>query len=258
MFRHLPKLLSVFVVAVCLFAYLQTPQSAAASHDRALPARPQPAQTRNGVEFVLLPGGSFEMGCSSGDAHCQRDELPAKKVSVGSFWLGRTELSQRTYKDCVSAGACEPLPQTWPCTNWITSEQQPATCMTFEQAQDVCRWLGARLPTAEEWEYAAKSGEGHLYPWGDEPPTQEHARFGSLQEGPNIIQSSPRGASPFGLFDMAGNVKEWTSSRYDDTFIETRGGSWNGSPYALRASNRAGQRPNTYGVGLGVRCAISL
>ena len=128
-------------------------------------------------------------------------------------------------------------------------------CVDWMQASEYCRWAGGTLPTAEEWEYAAKSGEPVRYPWGKEPPTAGNARFDSL-EGTAAVGSFADGSTRWGLVDLAGNVAEWTASSYTAQEKEIRGGGWTDTARNLRASARSGHRPGYRSDLIGFRCAF--
>ncbi|MFB6295804.1 MAG: formylglycine-generating enzyme family protein [Halobacteriales archaeon] len=90
----------------------------------------------------------------------------------------------------------------------------PVTEVTWFGAQRFARWRGARLPTEAEWEATARGQEGRVYPWGDAEPTHEHAVYGQSSGDTAPVGTHPKGATPSGIHDMAGNVSEWTSSLY--------------------------------------------
>jgi formylglycine-generating enzyme required for sulfatase activity len=245
--------------------------------------------------MAAIPSGTFVMGTPEGDG--AEDEHPPHQVQVTGFCIDRTEVTVARYASCVAAGGCA-APSTLPSAgaawqdvcNGIRSDrmQHPVNCVTWTEAMTFCRWAGGRLPTESEWEYAAKGGDEHRFPWGDEAPTSTRANacgtecrrafpastamYESDDHWPATapVGSFPAGANPFGLLDMAGNVAEWTSDRYGrypvDTVADptgpvtgsgraTRGGGWlNGGVGALRAAFRD-QNPISYrGRSVGFRC----
>lgn len=219
---------------------------------------------------VRVPAGTFVMGCSDRDPRCEADELPAHEVLVAEFLIDRDEVDQASYDGCVQAGACDLPAGDYDPT--VTGDL-PVIYVTWEQADAFCTWAGLRLPTEAEWERAARGDDGRIYPWGDAEPDCAHANgFGCG----NTLQPAggrPRGASPFGARDMAGNVMEWVADWYDASYYATsptadprgpgsgiarikRGGSDMGDVATLRVSNRV----TGFSIGLpnlGFRCARS-
>jgi len=210
---------------------------------------------------------------------------------VQPFWIGTTLVTVAAYAKCVDTGACvAPNVPTgkddWSRNcNWRASgkENHPVNCLNWFRALTFCRWIGGRLPTAEEWEYAAKGGESRIYPWGDDSVTGlranlcdrncraalpesakkewEYSRWidDSQDDGyaaTSPVGSFPAGISRFGLLDMAGNVLEWTSSNFDAKTKEARGGSWNNLAQFLRSSYRFSRTPANGNVNLGTRCVL--
>jgi formylglycine-generating enzyme required for sulfatase activity len=208
-----------------------------------------------GIVWVQLPGGSFHFGCEPQDRECESDEKPGSTQRVAPFSMAQTETTVAQYNACVAAVACERGPG-----NSDGGSNHPVVNVDWHEARAFCWWAGGRLPTAVEWEYAAKSGSSRIYPWGDSPPTASRANCDSFTCNDHFERTAPVGSFPegdtrHGLKDMAGNVYEWTSSNYESSYKEFRGGSWGYSPANLRASyrNRAGPaRRYDY---VGFRCA---
>ena len=212
-------------------------------------------EPKSGLEFVNIPGGSFHFGCEPQDTQCYDNEKPGRAASVRAFWLGKTDVTVAAFKHCVDAGACTAANTGGSC-NWGTGKMDhPINCVDWTQAQAFCSWSGGRLPSAEEWEYAAKSGESRIYPWGDQQPNGQLAKYGS-SDGTAPAGSYTAGASKWGLLDMAGNVWQWTASNYDADNKELRGGSWNSRPVHLRASSRYRYDPSDGSSTFGFRCGL--
>jgi len=140
----------------------------------------------------------------------------------------------------------------------LAAPELPAVHLTHAEAAAYCQWAGGRLPTAVEWEYAAKGGRSRIYPWGDSPPTATLAncdgcgdRFARIAP----VGSFPSGDTVHGLKDMAGNVWEWTASDYGSQDKEVRGGSWGSDPPLLRAGVRRRYEPGWRFDNRGFRCA---
>ncbi len=225
------------------------------------------------IEWVTIPGGTFMMGSENGEWN----ENPVHRVTVRTFQIAKTEVTVRQYRACVQAGACtEPLPG--PFCNWGEPgrDDHPVNCVDWNQAQTFARWVGGRLPTEAEWEYAARSGgKDWKYPWGNEAATCKRAVMndggaGCGRDSTWPVCSKPRGNTKQGLCDMAGNVWEWVQDWYhasydgapsDGSAWESpegshrvvRGGSWNFDARNVRAARRGGVDPGYRFFDLGFR-----
>jgi formylglycine-generating enzyme len=150
-------------------------------------------------------------------------------IDLSDFRIGRYPVTVADFALYVEA---ERLPEEllWR-IDWamqLRNPGWPVVSLFHREAVEYCDWAGVRLPTEEEWEWAAAGRERRKYPWGDEDPTPSHANYSdSGLDAPTPVGSYPRGATPSGIFDMAGNVFEWTSSRYDDERWILRGGCFN-------------------------------
>jgi formylglycine-generating enzyme required for sulfatase activity len=177
--------------------------------------------------------------------------------------MDTTEVTLSAYEACVKAGACAPADAAPNC-NWAKRRKgdHPVNCVDWNQATAHCGWAGKRLPTEEEWEYAARGTDGRKYAWGNDAPGLQLCW--NRTEGTCVVGSYKAGASPFGVLDMAGNVWEWTSSGHSIDYSNspatharsTRGGSWvSDVAGVLRAADRRRVVPSYRTDVLGFRCA---
>jgi formylglycine-generating enzyme required for sulfatase activity len=205
----------------------------------------------DGSVLVFIPGGEFLMGTDGGEA----DERPAHRVKVEGFWLGKYEVTNKQYmKFMEEEGYPDPAFMDDPDFN---HPSQPVLGIKFLHALEYMKWSGLRMPTEAEWEYAASGGKRLEYPTATGKLDHTQANFLG-REGPDIWadKPSPVGsfpAGPYGLFDLAGNAWEWTSSAYkpypysaDDgrenvterRFRVMRGGSYHFGGRYLRTAQR--------------------
>jgi formylglycine-generating enzyme required for sulfatase activity len=173
--------------------------------------------------LVFVPGGEFIMGK---DEDMPSDHAPQHTVSVDSFWIHQTEVTNNQYTLCVAAGVCLLPYRTTGLPFWYASPVRgldPVVGVSWEQAATYCEWIEGRLPTEAEWEKAARGTEGDPYPWGEEEPTCNLLNFDGCQEidQPVRVRSFLDGASPFLLADTAGNVAEWVGDWYDEEVYAT-------------------------------------
>jgi formylglycine-generating enzyme required for sulfatase activity len=219
-------------------------------------------------DMVSVSAGDFMMGCAGTDTQCQNDEKPLHRVTLSAFEIDRTEVTQDQYAACVEAMACGAPTCDWDCSK----TNYPAGCVTWAQAKAYCGWAGKRLPTEAEWERAARGTDGRLYPWGNDIPDCTHANMASCGAGAEPVGNHPKGASPYGALDMAGNVVEMVADWYDASFYQTsptnnptgpatgtryggRGGGYRSEPVWLRASARDWYDLLDASASLGFRCA---
>jgi formylglycine-generating enzyme required for sulfatase activity len=203
-----------------------------------------------GYRFIGLPGGTLVGG-----------SFPNERVAP--FSLGRTAVTVTAYATCVNAGACR-APNAGGKCNWNSGRiNHPMNCVDWKQARTFCAWIGGRLPTAQEREWAASGGEGREYPWGSEPPGRQACWNGAGNDRGKgkrrttcPVGSYPAGASKHGLLDLAGDVWEWLDTDYGGG-KEVRGGSWyRPDAMYLRASQRYGANPLSRLSLIGFRCGL--
>jgi formylglycine-generating enzyme required for sulfatase activity len=195
---------------------------------------------------------------------------PEHLVSIAAFCVDRREVSVADYDGCVRARAClapfteadddadQPPHHDASCSaRHPERTAHPVSCVDWRMADQYCRYVGGRLPSEEEWEYAARGTDGRLYPWGNDPPDERRVNDSAP------VGTNPTGASPFGALDLADNVSEWTSTPWRaqgepppdaDTYV-ARGGCWaNQSPAEFTAVVRVAARANMHDSCLGIRC----
>jgi len=230
-----------------------------------------------GVPMRLVPAGEFTMGSDSYD-----DEKPVHQVYLDAFYMDVYEVTNAAYKTCVDAGRCTPPHGTSSYTrsSYYGNSQfdnYPVINVDWNQANAYCEWRGAQLPTEAQWEKAARGTDGRIYPWGDTPPTCSLANFsaGKYCVGDTWkAGSSESGKSPYGIYDLAGNVWEWVADWYDSSYYSispsnnpqgpasgeyraVRGGSWLNNGNNLRSADRNRNVPSDSNNYLGFRCALS-
>ena len=236
-------------------------------------------------DMVLIPAGKFLMGSSPKDGRVGFtvgvDELPQHTVDLKAYYIDRYEVTAKQYRKFIEATGRKPpgdprFPEIYP---WAREggvpkefENNPVIYVSWEDAEAYCQWSGKRLPTEAEWEKAARGTDGRIWPWGNifdpqKANVQEYKAGGTLAVG-----SFPKGVSPYGVYDMAGNVAEWTADWYQaypgsklarGAFGKTRvvtGGAYTlpGEPYARSASRTMARDPEKRHRSIGFRCAKDL
>jgi formylglycine-generating enzyme required for sulfatase activity len=209
---------------------------------------------------IAIPTGTFNMGSNGGDA----DEQPVHAAFVKAMVMDATEVTVQEYEQCYHNGPCSP-PGTGGQCNWGRAERanHPVNCVDMRQGQTYCEWKKKRLPTEEEWEFAAVGTDDRVYPWGNEAPNDELLCWGR-RNGTCAVGSRPKGVSPFGIHDLAGNVTEWTISPYCDSYRARRnctsGFVYRGSSWielrleVIRAAYRDENDPTKKSPYMGFRC----
>ena len=219
-------------------------------------------------DMVYVPAGTFMFGCdpeSYNGIGCGTYSYPLQEMYLDSFYIDKYEVTNAQYMECVGAGACLYAYSSDPF--FPPARQNDPVYANYPVVQEIngvysyCNWKGKRKPTEFEWEKAARGPQdSRPYPWGWEPPTCALTNFNNCIGDTVPVGSYPWGASPYGAMDMAGNIREWTSSGYCGTtggcsaLIAVRGGSWGDDDIAVNvAARRAGGIwPGNYTVGF--RC----
>ncbi len=184
--------------------------------------------------MVSITGGEFRMGRDDGNDF----EKPAHTVKIAPFFIDATEVTNEQYRQFVDATRHQP-PGHWPEGHYPDGEASlPVVNVSWDDANAYAKWASKRLPTEEEWEYAARGNDGRIYPYGNEWKPQLSNAIEDNFGTPRPVRSYPDGASPFGVYDMAGNVLEWTFS--DFKFYPGSKFSSEGNPNAGRKVLRGG------------------
>ena len=249
---------------------------------------------RDGLEYVWIEPGTFVMGCAAEDDECRDNEKPRRQVLLqNGFWMAQAEVTVEAFERFVSDskyattaerdGRGAVLKRTgwenaeganWRSPGFGQNGRHPVVLVSWHDAEAFCEWSGGRLPTEEEWEYAARGGqEGAKYVWGDESlpivDVRKHAnvadRSASGVSTPSFeseyadgfAHTSPVGAfepNGFRLHDMAGNVLEWCAGVSAQGHRMARGGAWNNPPELVRVSRRSRFAAEAVMNILGFRC----
>ncbi len=151
-----------------------------------------------------------------------KDEQPIHQVYLDAFWMDETEVTNEQYKLCVKAGACQKPSTISPYYSDDRHGDYPVVFVTRDKANSYCQWAERRLPTEAEWEKAARGTDSRTYPWG-EAVGIEYANYNTSPGDVTRVGSYELGKSPYGLYDMAGNVSEWVSDLYDPDYYKTLG-----------------------------------
>jgi formylglycine-generating enzyme required for sulfatase activity len=263
----------------------------------ALGAHGDPRLAEPGARLVAIPGGTFWMGAQRNDPAKPRydpdaygDESPVHRVTLSDFAMGRYPVTVQEFAAFVEAEKDGYLkkdvwtPEGWAWrkkkdrlapSDWeaqLRHPNRPVVYVTWYEADAYARWAGKRLPTEAEWEYAARGSEGRKYPWGNDPPSEEHANFAIRVGAPTPVGIYPRGATPEGVRDLAGNVLEWCADWFGEypkgevpdpkgpesgQFRVLRGGAFLYDPGHLRAACRDSALPGVEDDVIGFRCVAA-
>lgn len=213
--------------------------------------------------MVKVPAGTFFMGMNQMKSE---DNRPEHEIWLDSFLIDIYEVTNKQYRGCVAAGVCnEPEDLRFFADEHFADH--PVVYITWYDASDYCQWQKKRLPTEAEWEKAARGDKGNLYPWGNRLYLDK-LNANNQYLGTTPVGNFPAGASPYGAFDMAGNVWEWVEDWYEaypgsnfqsDLFGHkykvVRGGSWNHPAEDARSTQRDMAHPERAIRVVGFRCS---
>ncbi len=243
-------------------------------------------------DMVPIPGGRYLMGSPDEEADRKEDEGPQHEVEIEPFWMGKHEVTwdeyevwmfnldiqrrklnkvEPTERELLADVVTRPTKPYTDMTFGMGKENYPAICMTQHAAKSYCKWLSAktgryyRLPTEAEWEYACRAGSKTAYSFGDDPEDLDDYAWYFDNAEDQYHQVGQKKPNAWGLYDMHGNVAEWTLDQYQPDFYAqfagkvtpnpwicpmklypkaVRGGSWDDDPDALRSAARRGSTPD--------------
>ncbi len=259
-----------------------------------LPGCSRRKRNTDGSDMVLISDGLFGMGNSSKSA--SSDQIPAHQVFLDSYYIDKHEVTFQEYEKFIQAGGYQKR-EFWTEDGWkfirqnqiagylvmgqkgaemlvqklYNAPDQPVIGVSWYEADAYSRWAGKRLPTEAEWEKAARGPKGFLYPWGNEMNFANISYRVTNGKRTVPVGSFPSGASPYGVMDMAGNVWEWCSDWYDETYYAKspsknpqgpvsgthrvlRGGAWGSNRMQLQSTYRYYDQPTYRGFNVGFRC----
>lgn len=245
---------------------------------------PQEITGKDGAPLVLIPAGSYPMGVPVGDRDGGRDEYPRHVIDIAAFYIDKYEVTNGRYLEFVKAtdhrvpqNPKNPTRNLWEGVSIPESlADRPVVNVDWADASAYCTWAGRRLPTEAEWEKAAKGNHDWRFPWGNVEPTNKHLNFNQKWIGERTLMpvgSYESGKSPYGVYDMAGNVWEWVNDWYDAKYYEKspaknppgpasgtkkviRGAGWQNETPTVRIFTRVDSDPTIRNESTGFRCAM--
>jgi len=219
--------------------------------------KPPWVNPKDGLTYIWIKPGKFQMGCSPDDQQCSPNERPTHDVEITQgFWLGQTEVTQTAYSKVMKQNPSD-----------FKGDLRPVEQVTWTEAKNYCQAVGLGLPTEAQWEYATRAGSTATT-YGE----LDQIAWYSKNSGSSTHDVKGKLPNAWGLYDMLGNVWEWVADWYDDSYYGKspardpsgpstgtvrvlRGGSWLDNPQFVRASNRDRNGPEYRGVDIGFRCA---
>jgi eukaryotic-like serine/threonine-protein kinase len=255
------------------------------------------------MAMVYIPAGEFIMGSSNNEPGSQANEKPQHNVYLDAYWMDQTEVTGSQFRKFVEANDYQTTAEfkgqafafveskgEWQLVdgaNWMhpfgpdsnATNNHPVVQVSWQDASSYCEWVGGSLPSEQQWEKAARGTDGRIYPWGDTFDGTKLNYCDSLCGGDQTftdgfkytspVGSYPSGASPYGIYDMAGNVWEWTADWYKGSYAGKlsaqdaanpsrvlRGGSWNHDKGGMRTAYRLLAPSVTVVDNFGFRCVV--
>ena len=242
--------------------------------------------------MVFIPEGPFNMGfkIDNEEGWGDMDEEPVHTVTLSSYWIDKYEVTSSSFStflnkhknqahsfiEITSAVTIKHENQVYEARKGL--ENYPVNRVSWFGADAYCKWVGKRLPTEAEWEKAARGNDQRIFPWGNNFPDNTRVTFRRKFSEEEFKVMEPvdgmkKGVSPYGVHHMAGNVWEWVSDWFDASAYQDenrrnpqgpdsgiskvlRGGNWYYKAYYLRTTYRFNEKPQTFKVWQGFRCAL--
>ena len=213
-----------------------------------------PPKQKPDIELIRIPEGKFTMGSNESS-----NEKPVHFVHLDEYYISKYPVTVGQFKKFITATKHD-AGNEWKEPGFIQTANHPVVCVSWNDAAAFCKWVGGRLPTEAEWEKAARGTDGRKYPWGNNSPDYDLCNYGFNKDGTTAVGSYPKGASPYGVMDLSGNVWEWCSDWYNSGYVTSpsrnpqgpvsgynrvsRGGCWLLNDIdSLRASFRGNNYP---------------
>ena len=220
-------------------------------------------------DWVTIPAGEFLMGSDKAQDRLARDaELPQQRLVLPAYRIARVPVTNEQYRVFVEATNHSP-PSHWQDGRIPNGKElHPVVRVSWHDAVAFCTWAGVRLPSEAQWEKAARGTDGRITPWGNDEPTREHCNFAGQVGDTTPVGQLPKGASPYGVLEMAGNVWEWTGSlhrpypydpadgredSHSDGGRTLRGGSFLSDADGVRCAARSWYNPDSWYDFFGIR-----
>jgi len=239
---------------------------------------------KDGAPLIYIPAGEFLMGSREGEALAEPEEKPQREVYLDGYWIYKYEVTVAQYRKFCKAKWWRRMPKA---PSWGWRDDHPMVNVSWDDAAAYAKWAGVGLPTEAQWEKAARGTDGREYPWGNEWDGSKCASLlGAGLASTKPVGSYPKGVSPYGLHDMAGNVREWCADWYGESYYANapkdnptgpassgyrvglfrvsgnrvvRDDSWvaEGNPDDFRCADRSDDFPLAGDEYTGFRCALS-